>query len=101
MKTESEYWLKEADQIIAEDPEKYRDYHAMQLRHAYERGAAESAVCFRNLLEAAKEYLSTGDCSGSSPCSGCDYHQLKAAIADCESMAEPANADFSHSRELK
>lgn len=57
MKTESEYWLKEADKIIAAYPEKHRDYHAMQLRHAYERGQYATEHPAEKLLGEIRETL--------------------------------------------
>jgi hypothetical protein len=60
MNTETEYWLKEADKIIAAYPEKHRDYHAMQLRHAYERGQLEQRLKINSCEPAEKLLLEIG-----------------------------------------
>jgi len=60
MNTESECWLKESDKIIAAYPEKHRDYHAMQLRHAYERGQLEQRLKINSIEPAEKLLLEIG-----------------------------------------
>ena len=57
MNTESEYWLKESDKIIAAYPEKHRDYHAMQLRHAYERGQYATTHPAEKMLREIRDVL--------------------------------------------
>lgn len=57
MNTESEYWLKEADKIIAAYLEKHRDYHAMQLRHSYERGQYATEHPAEKMLGEIRETL--------------------------------------------
>lgn len=58
----SDYWRKEADKIVAAYPEKHRDYHAMVLRHAYERGAFETNSAIKSLV-AIKELIIKGEYS--------------------------------------
>ena len=62
VQTESAKWLKEADKIIAAYPEKHRDYHAMVLRHAYERGLFETNCAIKSLM-AIKELIIKGEYS--------------------------------------
>ena len=59
---ESEAWRKEADKIIAAYPDKHRDYHAMVLRHAYERGLYDSNQAIKCLM-AIKELIIKGEYS--------------------------------------
>lgn len=48
-------YKKEADKIIAAEPEKHREYHALVLQHAYERGKLDG------LLWAAKQIVPDGN----------------------------------------
>lgn len=43
-------WLAEADKIIAAYPEKHREYHALVLKNAWERGRMEGLLWARGIV---------------------------------------------------
>ena len=74
---EDEYWLKEADKVVAMYPEKHRNYHAMLLRHAYERGADVNNYW---LLRAMAEWIVNRNVRAETQCQS---HEVCATSGKC------------------